>query len=448
MNKTNFLYKSNIIRKNILNLCDNLLQSAPDTNVTSIVKNIIIILDRFSEYLKFSDYAEFNTSVIETINVLDVVSVGLKSANNAAHKKGNRMILNIVSSNKGGIESCTPVFEMPHCLPIMKQALFQIVDNAVKYSPENSKLDIKIEGNYCFDGDSDRTAITFTNIGPKVYDYELDDECNDIFCKSIRGENAEFLKPDSGLGLGLTLVDMIIQCHKWIDAKVFADSGDVEFRYNNIEYAPFSITIHFSNKCSDIKDVASDLKNLQEVIEKMSKHELAGSMPELTRLAYEVAIQSINSSVIAESAKRLAFDLMDKIIDFVFYLNEEGVSGRPIEIRNDGTTDKMLDRFVRWAYVYRKGEKPPRNLWERVEPFSTITICNSFIVAAWLLVKYAVDNGLNIILRSENTQFEINSEKEYPINFYQIEVLKKLFIEENKLSLQIKSNRILIKKIK
>lgn len=63
-------------------------------------------------------------------------------------------------------------------------------------------------------------------------------------------------------------------------------------------------------------------------------------------------------------------------------------------------------------------------------------------------MKYAVDNGVNIILRSENTQFEINSEKEYPINFNHIEVLKKLFIEENKLSLQIKSNRILIKKIK
>lgn len=434
-----FYHYSNEMISNITTLCNKLLQSVPNSNVTGPVDKILIILDRFVSYLKLSNTSELDKSSLITINILDVVSSGLKSANSATYKKGERLSLRILNSEKRNEESEQMTIEIPHCLPIMKQALFQIIDNAVKYSPDSSELQINVNSHLC--GNSSRTAITFTNIGPKVYQYELEDKECDIFCKSIRGENAERLKPQSGLGLGLTLVNMIVSCHKWIDANVFAESGAVEFNLNGIEYAPFSITLEFNNDCSEINDVTSEINKLQKIGEKMSKHEMAGSMPELTRLAYEVGIQSINSSCFDDSTKRLAFELFDSIIEFIFFLNEQDVAGRPIEIRNMGVADKILDRFVRWAFIYIKEVKPPQNLWERMDPFAPLPLLSSYIVAAWMLTKKVVDNGTELLMRSCGNSYEMHSEKIYDMDDIPIHQYSRLFAESG---LTISTNKNII----
>ena len=437
--ETDFLYKSSTMISNITSLCNNLLQNAPVNYMRGSVKKITVILDRFAEYLKFSDSAELETSALETINVIDVVTACLKSANYAAHRKESRLTLKVVAPQKIDDENEVPVIEIPNCLPIMKQALFQIIDNAVKYSSESSELEIRIDNSP--DGDPSRTAIAFSNKGPKVFEDEMDS----IFDKSVRGENAEKSKPDSGFGIGLSLVDKIINCHKWIDAFVYAESGETEFSLNNIDYSTFTITINFNKEYIKEVDTLSDLTELREDIEMMFKHELAGSMPEITRLAYEIGLHCINSSSFEDSTKEATYELFDSILDFMFYLNGQNVAGRPIEMRNPGAADRMLDRFVRWVFVYRKEEKPPKNLWERVGSFSPLPLFNGFIVAAQMLAKFVVDNCENLILRSYNNYYEIISENDINWSNFPVKLFSDL-LAESELVIKAEHNYIIISK--
>ena len=414
---------------------DILLQNiSHNPNVVGAVKKIFTVLDRFVEYLKFSDTDTFGFSALETIDVYKEVSADLKSAN-AEYRRGDRLMLDL--------DSITNVDDIiiPYCVPIMKQALYQIVDNAVKYSLMNSKL--KIEKSR--DSSSNRTTITFTNIGPKVKEEELRDIGNDIFCKSVRGENAVRLKPESGMGLGLNLVDMIIRCHSWIDARVYANSSEKKMGYNNIDYADFSITIDFSDKCPILDNAAEQLDELQKVMVTMFKHELAGSMPELTRLAYEVAIQCINSKLVDKSNKIYAYNLFDKITDFIFYLEGEGVSGRLMNLKNI-PAEKMLDRFVRWAFVYRKGGLPSHKLWigQANHTHFTPPLSNSFIVVAQKLAKYVVDEGTALTINSDKSSFEISSDMSFNGGIDSEDLVNKLF-QENGLIISINNNKICIR---
>lgn len=124
------------------------------------------------------------------------------------------------------------------------------------------------------------------------------------------------------------------------------------------------------------------------------------------------------------------------------------VAGRPIEIRQYAVAaDRLVDRFVRWAYIYRKGVRPPQNLWERVDSFAPLPLFNSFIVAVWKLAKDVVENGTNLKMRSYDTHFEIHSETCFDCNAFQMPVYDMLLAESG-LGFSIAKNCIIIKKIK
>lgn len=421
---------------NIRQLGDDLLNRIDHyPNVKGSLKKIMVVLNRFEEYIKFADASAFDISTLETINVLEEVAKDLRSTN-AVYRRDSRLRMEIVPPAENAD------VKIPYCLPIMKQALYQIVDNAAKYSPTHSTLKVKKIDM----ANANRTAIVFANLGPKVYEEELDDIENDIFCKSVRGENAELLQLESGLGLGLTLVDMIVRCHRWIDANVYADSGEIIVSYNDIEYADFSITIEFDNECSGFDDVPSYLNNLQKDIETMFKHELAGSMPELTRLAYECSIQCLNSKSIDKSTKSCAYQLFDTIIDFIFYLESQGVSGRQIGLPHI-PADKMLDRFVRWALVYRKGGLPEGKLWEGGKNHAPFTpfLYNSFIVVAQILAKCVADEGKDFTMDSDRDYFRICFEQNVSQGALPENLFRELF-QESGLAISISEKIICIYK--
>ncbi len=94
----------------------------------------------------------------------------------------------------------------------MKMALQNLVDNAVKYSPEGSTIDVNatIKNNRYF------VAISDKGIGiPK-------EEQQKIFSKFFRGRNAKE-KETTGSGLGLYIVKNVIQRHRgqiWFDSDI------------------------------------------------------------------------------------------------------------------------------------------------------------------------------------------------------------------------------------
>ncbi len=85
-----------------------------------------------------------------------------------------------------------------------KKAIFRVIsnltENAVKYSSENSKITVTVEG------DGKNTAITFYNEGCNLSHEDLPH----VFKKRYRHQNAS----EKGYGLGLYTVKNIVKAHK------------------------------------------------------------------------------------------------------------------------------------------------------------------------------------------------------------------------------------------
>ena len=107
-------------------------------------------------------------------------------------------------AEKKGMEICTESFEdryLYHNRPWTAEAIENILENAVKYSPENSKIRITLEGFEMYT----RIGIQDQGMGiPKK-------EQSRIFHRFYRGKNAENFE---GSGIGLYLTRLILEMEK------------------------------------------------------------------------------------------------------------------------------------------------------------------------------------------------------------------------------------------
>lgn len=437
---TDFLSRSSSLIKRITQLCDDLKQIITGTIIDGHINSIRTIMDRFSQYVNIANTEALDISKLETINVIEETINGIKSLNKVAHKKGNRIQADFGRVKNEEEHLSQLAIEIPACLPIMKQALYQIVDNAVKYTVVASSFNVRIDD--YFEDDSERTTITFSNLGPMLYE----DEVNDIFEKQVRGENAEKCKPTSGLGLGLTLVEKIVKCHKWIDAFVYAESGESKVMLNGIDYSDFSIVLDFKSVPDEDKSVADeDVKDLKDLIELMFKHELSGSMPELTRLAHVISDQCINSRQFNDTTKKEVYELFDEVVELIFYLYGEGVDGRPIEMRGNVAADSIISRYIRWAFLY-VDNKQTECRREGTESYAPLPLFNNFLIVAHTLSKYIVRRGRDLILRSYKDQFEIVSANSF-VGGNNLMVLFNKLLADSKMEIKLNNERIIIRKI-
>lgn len=436
-----FLSKSSSLITKITCLCDGLMQLVEGTNLEGHINSIRTIMNRFSQYVIIANTDALDVSGLETINVIEETSAGVKSSNMITHRKGNRIQADFGRAKKE--EEHTDLFkiEIPACLPIMKQAIYQIVDNAVKYTVAANSFKVRV--NKYNEGDKERTTISFTNLGPMLYEDEVD--C--IFDKSVRGENAEKSKPASGLGLGLTLVDKIVECHKWIDASVYAESGPSKVMLNGIEYSDFSIVLDFKSIPDEEKTVADkDIKDLKGLIELMFKHELSGSMPELTRLAHVISDHCINSRQFNDTTKKVVYELFDVVVDLIFYLYGQGVDGRPNEMRGNDAVDSIVAKYIRWAYIYIYNRQDECRR-EGTESFAPLPLFNNFLIVAQTLSKYVSENGTDLILRSFKDQFEIVSAQPFVESAGLMALFNKL-LADSRMAITVNNERIIISKIR
>ena len=96
-----------------------------------------------------------------------------------------------------------PMFPIPMDSDLMKQVLSNLVENAIKYSPEDTKILVSSEEK------SDRVVIQVADQGPGI----PPDELQNIFMKFFRSKNAKS-SPIKGSGLGLYLAKYFTELHK------------------------------------------------------------------------------------------------------------------------------------------------------------------------------------------------------------------------------------------
>lgn len=105
---------------------------------------------------------------------------------------------------------------------------YTLIDNAIKYSPPNSKVDV---GVYDLD---EKTVVSISSIGPIVRAGEHDK----IFEVGFRGKSASNLRP-SGTGIGLSVAKEIVE--KFSGEISVKQEGDV-IKRDGIDFLPTSFT--------------------------------------------------------------------------------------------------------------------------------------------------------------------------------------------------------------
>jgi signal transduction histidine kinase len=138
----------------------------------------------------------------------------------AEEAKDRRVTVNLIGESRAEIDAL-PVFEL---LP------FVLIENGIKYSPSNQRVDV------CFDQNGIRQVVTVTSVGPSVTAEELPR----LFEKGVRG--ASTLKMP-GEGLGLFLAKRVCEYH---DIQINAERGALSlYSLNGIDYSEFRVVLQF-----------------------------------------------------------------------------------------------------------------------------------------------------------------------------------------------------------
>ncbi|MGE5087436.1 MAG: ATP-binding protein [Bacillota bacterium] len=105
-----------------------------------------------------------------------------------------------------------PLFPIPMDADLMRQVLSNLVENAIKYSPEDTRIMISSEER------DDHVVIQVADQGPGI----PPDELNNIFMKFFRSKNVKSTQI-KGSGLGLYLAKYFTELHK---GRIFVESND------------------------------------------------------------------------------------------------------------------------------------------------------------------------------------------------------------------------------
>ncbi|MDG0815389.1 CHASE2 and HATPase_c domain-containing protein [Bdellovibrio svalbardensis] len=109
------------------------------------------------------------------------------------------------------VSELEPMFPIPMDSDLMKQVLSNLVENAIKYSPEDTKIMVSSEEK------GEKVVIQVADQGPGIPAEEL----NNIFMKFFRSKNAKS-SPIKGSGLGLYLAKYFTELHQ---GNIFVESN-------------------------------------------------------------------------------------------------------------------------------------------------------------------------------------------------------------------------------
>lgn len=116
--------------------------------------------------------------------------------------------------------------------PTFETLLFIVLENAIKYSPNNKSVDV------IFAERDHLLEVTIKSIGPYCDENEILHLCD----KGFRGENARMAQ-STGQGFGLNFAQKICLAH---NIKVTFDSVYLN-KDHGVKYGTFSVHLHFDN---------------------------------------------------------------------------------------------------------------------------------------------------------------------------------------------------------
>lgn len=115
--------------------------------------------------------------------------------------------------------------------PVFDILPFLLLENAVKYAPSNSQVEIAIE-------EYQRSIdVAIESMGPLVGR----DELTNLNAKGFRASEAK-KTGEKGSGFGLYFANFVADLH---NAKLTFSSGTESLTFNGARYAPFSVTLSF-----------------------------------------------------------------------------------------------------------------------------------------------------------------------------------------------------------
>lgn len=109
------------------------------------------------------------------------------------------------------VSELEPMFPVPVDADLMKQVFSNLVENAIKYSPEDTKIMVSSEET------ATKVVVQVSDQGPGI----PSDELQNIFMKFFRSKNAKS-SPIKGSGLGLYLAKYFTELHR---GRIFVESS-------------------------------------------------------------------------------------------------------------------------------------------------------------------------------------------------------------------------------
>ncbi|EPF7650412.1 sensor histidine kinase [Vibrio vulnificus] len=190
----------------------------------TVTEGILSLSQLFTTRLDFIE-VELNPNAIEqmdvdTINIYGKFDKARRMLNALSREKRVKVCLEADRDVRRTFEAYTIIDILPYL----------ILDNAVKYSPENMEVDI------VFTYFDNATEVKVSSFGPTVEQSELDK----LTLKHYRGENASLMKTCVGRGLGLYFVKYICDLHGiGLDIK----SDEEKMRLDGIPHSSFNVTL-------------------------------------------------------------------------------------------------------------------------------------------------------------------------------------------------------------
>lgn len=144
--------------------------------------------------------------------------------------KSRRILAELANSRQIKIEFIGESHEFIEALPIFELLPFVLLENAIKYSPQEQSVIVE------FNSENNKITVSIKNIGPLVNENELDL----LFRKGFRGSHT---KNFQGEGRGLYLAKRVCDFH---DINIQAKTGRGNlYQISGIEYAEFLIVLEF-----------------------------------------------------------------------------------------------------------------------------------------------------------------------------------------------------------
>jgi two-component system phosphate regulon sensor histidine kinase PhoR len=172
--------------------------------LNSIIEDLLILA-------RLEEGGDRSKNDFEDIEVKQVIDNAVRVCQHAAHKKSIKLRIN-----------CTPDLYVHINLPLMEQAIINLIDNAIKYSPAGSEVEISV-----YADPPNKTVLSVKDNGPGIEKKHLPR----IFERFYRVDKARS-RDLGGTGLGLAIVKHIAQVHSGsVDVRSTPGMGSNFFIY-------------------------------------------------------------------------------------------------------------------------------------------------------------------------------------------------------------------------